>query len=195
MLGLTPHTFACDMVETRHRRSTQPIPPSTSPKSLRKNLMHLKSLPTGFFVVASIFLSGTSYAQNEPTKIPTEPVACDALNITTRVVSARRVGPGAIAIEVEYENTSNFPVKLNAAGGVSLFDSNGEKWDGDGNGLHRNGEIPAGIKFKHRYPFKKRAGGSDVTSVNLIHQFRVWGSRGLQGTCKFDAKNLPLSGG
>jgi hypothetical protein len=148
----------------------------------------------GLLSLLASTLCSSSYAQSEVGQVPTEPVVCDAHNVTTRVVSVRKVGPGEIAIEVEYENTANFPVKLNAAGGVSIFDSNGDKWDGDGNGLNRKGDIPPGIKFKHRYRFTKISGGADATSVSFVHHFRVWGKKGLQGTCKFDAKNLPLAG-
>jgi hypothetical protein len=125
----------------------------------------------------------------------TAPVLCEPYQVKTELVAVRRTSPGEISVDVAYQHESNFPYKLNAAGGVALIDSNGEKWESadKGNNLSKMGDMTAGIKYKHSYKFFKRVGGGDVTAVNFTNHFRVWQGSKLLGACNFEAKGVALN--
>jgi hypothetical protein len=87
---------------------------------------------------------------------------------------------------VTYQHDSNFPYQLNAAGGVALIDSEGEKWESadKGNNLSRVGKMSAGIKYKQTYRFFKRVGGANVSTINFLRMY-----------CGGDATCAPNSAG
>lgn len=146
--------------------------------------------------VALFYLcAGTTIVHSETTSLPTNPIVCDEHQISMRVLSLKRMSPGELSIDVQYENLSNLPYKLNAAGLVALIDSDGEKWksrEGGGN-LSRQGELVSGIKRNIQYVFMKQKGGQDVTAASFVHKVRVWGNGGLLGMCQFDVKNIPIA--
>jgi hypothetical protein len=139
-------------------------------------------------VVAPTF-SATALASEATTS-----ALCEPHQVTTELLGVRRTAPGQIAVDVGYQHTSNFAYKLNAAGGVALIDSNGEKWETSdkGNNLSKVGDMVAGVRYKHTYRFFKRVGGNDVTAVTFTHRFRVWQGGKLLGTCTFEAKGIAL---
>ncbi len=140
--------------------------------------------------VAIVLLSGSPARASEPM----DPVVCEPHQVTTQFVAARRTAPGEIAVDVTYQHDSNFPYQLNAAGGVALIDSEGEKWESadKGNNLSRVGKMSAGIKYKQTYRFFKRVGGANVSTINFTHRFRVWQGSKLLGVCDFEAKGVSL---
>ena len=146
--------------------------------------------------VALIYLcAGTAIVHSETTSLPTNPIVCDEHQVSMRVLSLKRMSPGELSIDVQYENLSNLPYKLNAAGEVALIDSDGEKWKSRdaGNHLSGQGELVSGIKRNTKYVFMKQKGGQDVTAASFVHKVRVWGGGGLLGTCQFDVKNIPIA--
>jgi len=150
---------------------------------------------------AVIVASGPSEARskNEDT--------CDG-RLQMEVLSLTRDGPGTIVGVVQYENTSNFAMRLGVHSGGArgkdtyLISDGGEKWPKvanfrGGGGTTRQVFLP-GVKTKSTMKFSIRSGGEDAKQFVLINWVQLLAEEGITGPdrggwCRFEVRDLPLS--